>query len=268
MAYEDWLGDPVADRTGRRYATLDALFVGKTSGRPEYAIVALDEDGRRVAVPLEGARPDADAGELVLPLDVERVHQAPAVRGEVDHIPPAAGTQIRAFFGLSDDEAQPLPPTAATAPLPPATAPAAPTVPVVDDAPAEVTLSREELVVDTQPRPVERVRLRKVVVAEEVTVTVTLHHEELRIEREPIDGPAGDGAAADGRGSGDAQFVDDTLDFVLMAEEPVVGKRVRPVERVRVHRDTVTEQRVIDERVRVERVEVDQEPITEERNAR
>lgn len=265
MAYEDWIGDPVVDRSGRRFATIAELFVGKGSGSPEYAIVAVP-DGRRIAIPLDGARPDPDAGVVVVPLVAERVLQAPAVQREVDHIPSEAGQRMRAFFGLPEPPGPPGDLTGATTPMAPASRPA-PAVP--DDAPAEVTLSREELVVDTRSRAVERVRLRKVVVKEEVTVAVTLHHEELRIERETIEGGQTTEGALDGeRGSGDVHLVDGALDFVLMAEEPVVGKRVRPVERVRVHRDTVTQERIIDEQVRVERAEVDQEPITDERTQR
>ena len=222
-------------------------------------------DGRRIAIPLDGARPDREAEVLAVPLTAQRVLEAPAVQRDVDHIPPEAGRRMREFFGLTDPDAVtaqvPAPAGRPRPPRPGRTRARAPE-PEPDEAPTEVTLSREELVVDTRARAVERVRVRKVLVSEEVTVTVTLHHEELRIERETIDPEQLPAAGLDPpRGTGDAQLVDGSVDFVLMAEEPVIGKRVRPVERVRVHRDTVTQERVIDEQVRVEQVEVDQEAI-------
>ncbi|HEX8103968.1 MAG TPA: PRC-barrel domain-containing protein, partial [Solirubrobacteraceae bacterium] len=76
MTAHDWLGRPVADLSGRRYARLDDLFVGRTSGDPEFGIVSLDAEGtERVAVPLREARPDA--GAIVLPYDIDRVVAAP-----------------------------------------------------------------------------------------------------------------------------------------------------------------------------------------------
>lgn len=51
-----------------------------------------------------------------------------------------------------------------------------------------VTRSEERLVVRTEAVPVRRVRIRKVIVSEERTVTVTVRREELRVEEEPLDG--------------------------------------------------------------------------------
>src|SRR5205807_9612398 len=52
-----------------------------------------------------------------------------------------------------------------------------------DDA---MTRSEEELQVGTQKTETGRARLRKYVVTENESVTVPVHHEEVRIEREPI----------------------------------------------------------------------------------
>ena len=54
--------------------------------------------------------------------------------------------------------------------------------PTTDDA---MTRSEEELRVGTQERETGRVRLRKYVVEDEVTQTVPVKREEVRIEREP-----------------------------------------------------------------------------------
>ncbi len=95
-------------------------------------------------------------------------------------------------------------------------------------------------------------------------MTVTLRREEVRIEREPVYAEHIADVDHLERGNGDAQLTDGELEFVLLAEEPVVEKRVVPVERVKVARDTVVEQRRITDQVRKERVEVDETPVREE----
>jgi uncharacterized protein (TIGR02271 family) len=251
MDVTEWLGRGVAEPGGAPYARLDELFVGRESGRPTFGIVALaDGDGeRRVVVPLHDARPDGAV--LALPLDRERVLTAPAVRADVSEIPPEAGQYVLEHFGLAGagDDAT----TRRMEPVAPRTASA-------DDEGAELTLSEEQLVVDTVPRAAERVRVRKAVVTEEVTVTVTVRREELVIEREPLDEPAGEVAWADTE-SPDAAG---PVEFVLHAEEPVVTKRVVPLERVRVQREVVVEERRISDEVRKERLDVDETSLQEE----
>jgi uncharacterized protein (TIGR02271 family) len=98
-----------------------------------------------------------------------------------------------------------------------------------DDA---MTRSEEELVVDTVWRPAERVRVRRCVVEEEVTVTVRVRRELLEIEREPVsryDPPRREDAIAN----------PEEIVIVLREERPVVGVEVVPVERVRVRREIV-----------------------------
>ncbi|WKK71888.1 DUF2382 domain-containing protein [Rathayibacter oskolensis] len=58
--------------------------------------------------------------------------------------------------------------------------------------PVSVIRSEERLEVTTVRTATERVRIRRVIVTEERTVTVSLRREELVIEREPLDGAVGD----------------------------------------------------------------------------
>ena len=118
-----------------------------------------------------------------------------------------------------------------------------------DDA---MTVSEEQLTVSTRPVATERVRLRKHVVTEEVTLTVTLRKERFTVEREPI-------AESDAGGHvGSTDFTDSDQEIVLYEEVPVVQKVVRPVERIRLGSEVVTEQQTVGGEVRKERVEVDQ----------
>jgi uncharacterized protein (TIGR02271 family) len=120
--------------------------------------------------------------------------------------------------------------------------------PTTDDA---MTRSEEELEVGTTSRETGRARLRKYVVTEQVETTVPVQREEVRVEREPIT-DANRGDALDGPAiSGEEHEV------VLHAEEPVVEKQVVPKERVRMDKDTVTEEQQVSGEVRKERIDVD-----------
>ena len=120
--------------------------------------------------------------------------------------------------------------------------------PTTDDA---MTLSEEQVRVGTQSREAGRARLRKYVVTENVTQTVPVSHEEVRIEREPItDANVGD--ALDGPAISEEEH-----EVVLHEEVPVVQKEAVPVERVRLDTETVTEQQTVSEEVRKERIDTD-----------
>ena len=96
-----------------------------------------------------------------------------------------------------------------------------------------------------------RARLRKYVVTENVSQTVPVSHEEIRIEREPIT-DANVGNALDGPAISEEEH-----EVVLHGERAVVEKEAVPVERVRMDTHTVTEQETITEQVRKEQVELD-----------
>ena len=246
---DDLPGSIVSDLSGRRYARLEEVFAGRTSGRPEFGVLSLDEEGtERVVVPLAGLR--QEGGVVVLPLDVDRVVAAPRMQADVDEIPAEAGRHVLAHFGLDEAATEPMPSAAPAAP-------AAPAGPAEDT--TEILVSEEQLAVETRSVPTERVHVRKEVVTEDVTITVTLRREELVIEREPID-------AAAGAAHGDDRLAVDGEEFevVLHAEEPVVTKRVMPVERVRLRRNEIVEERRITDTVRKEHVDVDEIPTNEE----
>ena len=112
-----------------------------------------------------------------------------------------------------------------------------------------MTRSEEELRVGTAERESGRVRLRKFVVTEDVTTTVPVTREELRVEREPITDANRDAATSG------AEISEEEHEVVLHEEEVVVDKRAVPKERVRLDKDTVTEEREVSETVRKEQVE-------------
>ena len=115
---------------------------------------------------------------------------------------------------------------------------------------AEVVLHAERAEYGVLRRPYRRVRVRKVVVIEEVTLTVAVRHEELVIEEYDIDG---DTAASGQEDTGPEA----ALQFVLHREEPQVQTVARPVELVRVSKERIAGEQRVDLQLREEHVEVD-----------
>jgi uncharacterized protein (TIGR02271 family) len=120
--------------------------------------------------------------------------------------------------------------------------------PTTDDA---MTLSEERVNVGVQRREAGRARLRKYVVTENVTQTVPVSHEEVRVEREPIT-DANIGNATSGPAISEEEH-----EVILHEERPVVQKEAVPVERVRLDTETVTENVTVNEEVRKEQVDTD-----------
>jgi uncharacterized protein (TIGR02271 family) len=118
--------------------------------------------------------------------------------------------------------------------------------PNTDDA---MTRSEERLHVGTENVQAGRARLRKYVVTENVTQTVPVSHEEVRVEREPITDANRD-AAVDGPAISEEEH-----EVTLNAERPVTEKEAVPVERVRLGTETVTEQAEVSDQVRKEQID-------------
>ncbi len=120
--------------------------------------------------------------------------------------------------------------------------------PSTDDA---MTRSEEQLKVGVRDSGQAKARLRKYVTTETEQQTVPVSHEEVRLEREPItDGNAG--AANDGPAISEEEH-----EVTLRAEEAVVTTEAVPVERVKVDKETVTEQQTVKGEVRKEQIELD-----------
>ena len=112
-----------------------------------------------------------------------------------------------------------------------------------------MTRSEERLHVGTENVVAGRARLRKYVVTEQVSTTIPVSHEEVRIEREPIT-EANRGAAMSG-----PDISEEEHEVTLRAERPVVAKEAVPVERVRLGTETVTEEHQVHEQVRKEQID-------------
>lgn len=124
-----------------------------------------------------------------------------------------------------------------------------------------VTRSEERLRIDLRKRPYERLMVRKVVVTEQVSITVEVRREELRVKRIPVPEPTDHVRArddADGLGSPDLED-GEVLAIVLSSERPVVTLQTVPVEHVRIIKDIVLVTHEVEADLQSERVGVDRE---------
>jgi uncharacterized protein (TIGR02271 family) len=118
--------------------------------------------------------------------------------------------------------------------------------PDTDDA---MTRSEERMAVGTEQVQTGTARLRKFIVTEQVTQTVPVSHEEVRVVHEPITDANRDQALAGG------ELTEEEHEVVLHAERPVVTTETVPVERVRLDTETVQSEQEVTGDVRKEQIE-------------
>jgi uncharacterized protein (TIGR02271 family) len=106
----------------------------------------------------------------------------------------------------------------------------------------------EELRVGTRERKAGSIRVRKRVRTDREHIEVPTRHEEVTVERVPVEGEASE-----------AQIGDEEVVVPVTEEEVVVHKRPVLKEEVRVRKDVVEETEVVEEDVRREEVEVEDE---------
>jgi uncharacterized protein (TIGR02271 family) len=258
---QNWQGRTMVDPVGDKLGTIADIYLDDDTGQPEWATVTTGLFGtKQTFVPLAQAQAKGETVEV--PYDKDQVTGAPTMQAE-GQLSQDDEAELYRHYGLDYTESRSdsgLPAGTAGQAIDPRdrdgvhgdvrdTAVGRDTAgPTTDDA---MTRSEEELHVGTTQRERGRVRLRKHVVTEQVTQTVPVQREEIRIEREPITE-----ANLDAATSGPA-ISEEEHEVTLREETPVVQKRVVPRERVRLDTDTVTEQRQIGEEVRKEQIEVD-----------
>lgn len=113
----------------------------------------------------------------------------------------------------------------------------------------KVALLAEELQVGKEMRQTGEVQVSKRVVEEQVSVPVTLEHEEVTVTRHKVDQPL------DATRQGDA-FQDKTLTVALKEEVPVVSKVAHVVEEVEIAKTKVAQQQTVSDTVRHEEVDI------------
>ena len=246
-----WQDRTMVDRDGSRIGPIDAIYLDDQSGQPEWALVNTGLFGTKASfVPL--AQATQTGSDVGVPYDKQLVKDAPRVDPD-GHLSEAEERQLWRHYGLDYDRTTRRPATSRD------TVGRDSSGPTTDEA---MTRSEEELRVGTTQRERGRVRLRKYVTTEQVQQTVPVQREQARVEREPISHANRD-AATSGPELAEAEH-----EVILREEEPVVQKRVVPKERVRLDKETVTDQEQVAEQVRKEQIDVQDEDRTGGRQER
>jgi uncharacterized protein (TIGR02271 family) len=247
-----WRGQSMYDNDLDKVGKIDEIYLDRETDEPEWAVVTTGLFGtKQTFVPIQDATATEDG--VRVPYEKAQIKDAPGIEpdGALSHDEERAlyrhyGRDYAGTSGsgvdagttstgrdLARDEGGPGHDTSG---------------PNTDEA---MTRSEEELRVGTAEREAGRVRLKKYVVEEQVSQTVPVRREEVRVEREPIT-DANRGEALDGPAISDEEH-----EVVLHEEEVVTEKRAVPKERVRLEKDVETSEETVSETVRSEQIEVD-----------
>jgi uncharacterized protein (TIGR02271 family) len=254
-AIEDqYAGYEVYDRDGDKIGKVDDLFVDEND-QPEYfgvkmgflgtrstlipwEVARVDENDRRIEVSVDKATakegPSFDDDEEITPEYEERVYshyglQRAHTGGEHGGYGDYYGDEQRGRVEHDRDRR--------------------------DDDELRVQRSEEELRAGTREREAGALGVRKRVRTDREQVRVPTRHEEVSVERVPVN--------EEGTG---AEIGDDEISVPVVEEEVVVEKRPVVKEELRIRKDVVEDEEVVEEDVRKEEVDVDDQTITRRQN--
>jgi stress response protein YsnF len=226
-----WEGVPVLDVNGEKVGTIEEVYADRSTGRPEWALLATGWFGMSKSfVPMGALRPDGH--QLRSSYTKEHIKGAPNVDSGQE-LSEQEEERLFSYYGIprhdSTDRRGPM---------------------AGQSGPDEMVRREEELIVGKVRRPSELVRMRKTVETEPVQSSVEVEREEARVIREPI---RPDQQAAAG------QIETGEQEMMLEREEPVVRKEAVPKERLRLEKTVHREEVPIEEQVRKERVDFERE---------
>jgi len=255
----------MVDQDGDKIGRIEEIYLDQETDKPEWALVNTGLFGSKSTfVPIAKASPEGDG--VKVPFEKAQIKDAPGVdaSGELSQ---DEEQQLYRHYGMDYGEARSDSglPEGGTADR---------TADVDRESTADVdrdtsdrgvvgndvsgpetdtamTRSEEELSIGTRQREAGSARLRKHIVSDSVSETVPVQREEIRVEREAIT----DANVGDATSGGD--LTEEEHEVTLMEEEAAVDKRVVPKERVRMDKDTVSEDVQVDEEVRREEVEIE-----------
>ncbi|MDX6542206.1 MAG: hypothetical protein QOI71_3816 [Gaiellales bacterium] len=233
-------GTTAVDANGTKIGSVEQVYLSDQTREPEWVTVRTGMFGNKQSfAPLQGAR--LNGGELVLRVSKDLVKDAPNIDDD-GHLDEAENDRLYEYYSGYADTAGyettggDYQETARDSGR---------------DSDGAMTRSEERLEIGTEKVPAGRARLRKYIVTENVTQTVPVSREEVRLEREPVTDNNRDDALQ-GPDLSEAEH-----EVTLHAEQPVVDKRVEPVERVRLAKETVTEEQQVSDEVRHEEIDVE-----------
>jgi uncharacterized protein (TIGR02271 family) len=244
-----YVGYTVYDRSYEKIGNVDDLFVDENDS-PEYIGVKMGFLGTRTTlIPFHIARVN-DARQIIeVAADKETLKNGPTFDDDRE-ITPEFENEVYSYYGLQRPSTieQSGTHAAHSAEQSTQTTGVADPTDVSDEDEVRVQRIEEELRVGTRERKAGSIRVRKRVRTDREHIEVPTRHEEVTVERVPVEGEASE-----------AQIGDEEVVVPVTEEEVVVHKRPVLKEEVRVRKDVVEETEVVEEDVRREEVEVEDE---------
>ena len=196
-----WRGHEVVDRDGDKIGKLVEVYLDLPKGEPEWGLVKTGLFGtRQHFVPIGSAT--AEEGIVRVPYEKEQVKGAPSIEpdGQLSQTEEAElyrhyemeyseeSSQGSAVGGerTAEHQERPAERTSDQLPAEQATPSVESQAGTATRAPGNGDDASVGRPIEVEGRPRERVRLKKYVVTEEVTKTVPVQREEIRVEREPV----------------------------------------------------------------------------------
>jgi uncharacterized protein (TIGR02271 family) len=284
-AIEDrYAGYTVYDRDGDKIGKVDDLFLDEQD-QPEYLGVKMGFLGTRsTLIPMEIATTDEASSSITVSTDKETVKNGPSF--DDDHeITPEYENEVYSYYGLTrsstgesgsygdyygDEETDEHSGAGTTGSTSAGTVGSGMSMgdtesgefrehdtndegvgqsrgdDLADEDELRVQRSEEELRAGTREREAGAMRIRKRVRTDRERIEVPTKHEEVSVERVPVEGEATE-----------AQIGEDEVSVPVTEEEVVVDKRAVAKEEIRVRKDVVEDTEVVEEDVRREEVDVE-----------
>jgi len=247
--FQAWRGHELVDAEGAKIGKIQDIYVDQDTGQPEWLAVSTGTFGTKVSfVPLTGATRESD--RVVSRWTKDQVKDAPNAEADGD-LSEDEEARLYRHYGMTYDEdrsSSGLPEGQATRTDTGGDVGRDTSGPNTDSA---MTRSEEEMRVSTRREQAGTARLRKWVETEQVSETVPVQREQVRVEREPITDANRDAALS-------GPDISEEEHEVTLYEETAVAEKVAvPKERVRLEKDVVTDEEQVEGDVRKERIEVE-----------
>jgi uncharacterized protein (TIGR02271 family) len=253
-AVEDrFAGYEVYDPAGEKIGKVDDLFLDENDS-PEYIGVKMGFLGMSsTLIPWEAVRSTDDEGRAItIATDKAMTKNGPTFDDDKE-ITPEFENEVYSYYGLqrtsSTEESGAYESYYAEETT--QTAGMADRTDLAEEDELRVQRTEEELAAGTREREAGQLKVRKRVRTDRETIEVPTRHEEVSVERVPVEGEASE-----------AEIGDDEVVVPVTEEEVVVGKRPVVKEEVRIRKDVVEDTEVVEEDVRREEIEVEDETST------
>jgi uncharacterized protein (TIGR02271 family) len=235
---DQYAGYEVYDRNGEKIGKVDDLFINE-SDQPEYLGVKMGFLGLEGTslIPWELTRVNEEGHRIEVSVDKAQVKEGPSFNDDED-ITPEYENEILSYYGVggSSQESAELADRGAYGDY------------YGDEDELRVQRTEEELRVGTREREAGALKVRKRVRTDREQISVPTRHEEVSVERVPVE---------EGREASEAEIGEDEVVMPVTEEEVVVEKRPVVKEELRIRKDVVEDEEVVEEEVRKEEVDVE-----------